>query len=286
MRHRIFLAILFFLGFYTEALERKRYNFDHEPIDVVVPCHSKDMQVLMFVLDGIKKHVKHRRLIVVAKNQLLKDMDGVELFCEADYPFSIEQISCEIFQDENAARAFIDHKKSRISWIYQQFLKLYAPLVIPGISSNVLIVDADTIFLRSVDFLNEKNEPLYDTGGEYHMPYFSFMDRLVPGLKKVYQGKSGVVHHMLLQKPVLLDMFEIIEQEHGLEPWRAMCRCIDHKELFGSCLSEYELYFNFLFSRTDQAHIRPLKSKGFPLKHYNHTKKEGFDYVSCHSWMV
>ena len=42
--------------------------------------------------------------------------------------------------DAEKAREFLASPVTRIGWIYQQLLKLYAPFVIPGISSNVLVL--------------------------------------------------------------------------------------------------------------------------------------------------
>ena len=39
-----------------------------------------------------------------------------------------------------------------MGWIYQQFLKLFAPLYIPDISSNVLMVDSDVVFHKQIPY--------------------------------------------------------------------------------------------------------------------------------------
>jgi hypothetical protein len=193
----------------------------------------------------------------------------------------------EIFHgDQNRAGQFLTEKNSRIGWIYQQLLKLYAPFVIPKISSNVLIVDADTIFLTPVEFMDQANCPLFNPGVEYHKPYFEHASRLLPGFTKAYAEHSGISHHMLFQLPVLKDLFSAITAVHKLEPWRALCRCIDLKELPGSALSEYEIYFNFIFSKTDQAQIRTLKWKNTKFNNSAikaHTRS-AYNYISCHSW--
>ena len=92
---------------------------------------------------------------------------------------------------------------------------------------------------------------------------------------------------MLIQKAILEDIFEIIKKEHQLEPWKALSRCIDREQLFESPMSEYELYFNFCFSRTLQAKIRRLKWKNiiFNIQQIDQLKKAGYHYVTCHSWM-
>jgi hypothetical protein len=109
----------------------------------------------------------------------------------------------------------------------------------------------------------------------------------MPELKKVYSDKSGITHHMLFQKSVMDDLFATIRAIHNEEPWKALCHCIDHNALYGSALSEYELYFNFVCTRTDQYTIRPLKWLNLPLRSFNlqYGGEQDLDYVSCHNYL-
>ena len=101
-------------------------------------------------------------------------------------------------------------------WYYQQLLKLYALYAIPKISSNVLCLDSDTVFLNPVSFISEEGGSLFNPGYEYHKPYFEHIARFVPGLKKVYPKYSGISHHMLFQKPIMDDLFADVEKKHGI----------------------------------------------------------------------
>lgn len=286
------------------ALERIEYTFSHDLIDVVIPCHEKDFGTLTYVVEGIKSYIPHNRIFVVSRNKPIhqtiritkvhngqviqtneKLLEHVEFIDECLYPFTKDDIAFEILQDRVAAAHFIEHPKSRIGWIYQQFLKLYAPYVIPDISSNVLIVDADTIFMHRTVFQDELGAPLFNVGTEYIIGYFDCIQRLIPGLKKVFPSYSGICHHMLFQKTVLDDLFGMIEKIHEKAAWKAICHVIDHEDLYKSCFSEYELYFNFIFSRSMQPKLRILKweNVSMPVLHTMYNK--GYDYVSCHSWM-
>ncbi len=249
-------------------------------IDVVIPCISKDLKTLELCIKGIRKYGKDvRRIIVVSPTRLT---NSAEWFPERNYPFSIRDVVIEIFNgDIERAESYLKDKNNRSGWFYQQLLKLYAPFVIPGISSNVLMLDADTIFLNRVEFMTDWGEPLYNVGTEYHKPYFAHAKRLLPGFKKVFQEYSGIVHHMLFQKSVLEDLFRMIEGE----PWKAICHCVDKNEIFGSFFSEYELYFNYVFLHAFKGKIRSLKCKNVrTLKNLKTYKKQKFVYVSCHTW--
>jgi len=262
------------------------YKFSHEPIDVVFVCHPKDIRALDLAIEGIKKNGENIKRVIVVSSQKLTNL--AEWFEETLYPFTKEDVALEMFNGiQAAAYNFCTDPKSRLGWIYQQLLKLYAPFVIPDISSNVLIVDADTIFLNPTTFMDSAGNPLFNVSNEFQPIYFQHAALLVPGFKKLFRNYSGIAHHMLFQKPVLEDLFAVIKSTHALEPWRALCKCIDLKHIYGSPLSEYEIYFNFIFARTKQAKVRLLTWSNIVFNHYEieRYKQNGYHYVCCHTWM-
>lgn len=263
-----------------------------KPIDVVIPCHEKDSPLLDFVIDGIRENGKNvRRIIVVSKKKLT---EKAEWFDEAQYPFNRRSLLMEIFDhDLDQVLKYETAPRNRTGWIYQQFLKLYAPFVISDISSNVLILDADTIFLNPVEFFDKEGNAFYTVSCEYHRPYFDYAQKLFPGFKKVFSCFSGISHHMLLQKPILEKFMNTIRTLHQCEPWIAMCRCLKGANLFESPLSEYELYFNFIFMHEKKVKLRELKYLNFDVhrnceritnEHLYHYKKQGCHYISCHNY--
>jgi len=260
---------------------RTHYEFNLEPIDVVIPCAPCDQGSLDLCIEGIRKYGKDiGRIIVISKSRLT---DQAEWFDEANFPFDRWAIAKVLFDgDEEGAK---EHMKgpNRTGWILQQLLKFYAPTVIPGISSNVLMLDADTIFLNPISFRNGEGAPYFATAGEYMEPYFSQMKNLIPWLKRK-MPHSGIVHHMLFQKPVLDDLFRTIEWYHNRPVWEAMVASVT--ELMWACLSEYEIYFNFILTKSDQPVIRPLLWKNHhSLKDLDHYRNKGYAYVTCHKWM-
>jgi hypothetical protein len=262
------------------------FEFTFEPIDAVIPCHKKDTVTLDLVVDGIRRNVKNiRRIIVVSQEPYT---DKAEWFDERNFPFTKESIAYEIFQNEQEAQAFLDSPQTRIGWIFQQFLKSYSIFVIPDISANMLIVDADTIFLRPVEFQDpETGAGLYNPSLENHTPYFLHLARVLPGFKKVFPRYSGISHHMLFQRSVMEELFAEIRRAHNKEPWKVFCEQVDKNELYGSCMCvEYELYFNFVFSHSDLVKVRHLKWDNMPFYKFHTHKDKGYDYLSCHSWQT
>ncbi len=276
------LSSLLFAG--EPPIRKVRYEFSAEPIDVVIPCAPKDAKMLPLCINGIRTYGKNIRRVIVVSSRPLTDQ--AEWFDEAKYPFSKNSLAKEIFHgDRKATKKFLKQKNCRIGWIFQQFLKLYAPLVIPGISSNVLVLDADVIFVRPVEFVNAQGGPLFNVANEYYPPYFEHMAKVLPGLVRVHPEHSGVAHHMLFQRPILEDFFHLISEKHQLPAWKALCRSVDRALVRGCTLSEYEMYFNFALLRTDQATIRPLTFLDvWPLKNIEKYQARGYAYITSHNY--
>lgn len=285
MKRLLVLVMVVFCNAQSQTvLEKTFYQFSKEPIDVVIVAHEKDLATLPLVIDGVCNNIKHRHIFVVSEKKLTDKAVWVD---EKVFPFSKEAIAQEIFKDEAKAQAFLQHPKTRIGWIFQQLCKLYALFVIPNISDNILVLDADTIFLRPVTFQKKDGRPKFTVATEYHKPYFAFIARLIPGLSKVHKDRSGIAHHMLFQKPIMADLFETISLIHRQEPWKALCHSIDVNEIYGSCLSEYELYFNFACTRTDQVHIRDLRWANMSLRSFlgYDYRQAKMHYIACHNYL-
>lgn len=272
-----FAAVLFFLSapLFLFSFEKQVYDLPPEPIDIVIPCCEKDTQILDACIAGAKANIANvRRIIVVSPERY---SDEAEWYDETLFPFQKGDVADELG---------LDSKSSRIGWYFQQLLKFYAPITIPGISSNVLILDADTIFLKPVNFINQEGGGLYAHDTRIHHPYFDHMDRLIPGFERAFPKLSGICHHMLFQKDVIIHLLETIEKEHKTEAWRALCRVVDPAYRDFSGMAEYEIYFNFVFHTSDQMALRPLKFANISnLRQVPLFKRKGYHFVSCHHYM-
>jgi len=113
-------------------------------IDVVLPVHEKDRDVLPLSLRGTLKHVRPvRRICVVSRRPVhwpdervvwipeptdgqLPTLDQLRALWSSRYPAMLH----------------------RASWVYQQLLKLGAGSYIEDLSPSYLVVDADVLFLH------------------------------------------------------------------------------------------------------------------------------------------
>ena len=256
--------------------------------DVVIPAHQKDTEILEYCIkQARKKIVGVRRIIVVSKE---KYTDLAEWYDEAKYPFSFAEIS-EMTNGND------------VGWHYQQFLKLYAPMVIDGVTEDVLILDSDTVFFKKVKMFDESGTALFNLCKETNIDCNSFdmnisdhLQKLYPAIAmdkmpKQYLTRSAVCHHMVLNRKILEDMFNKIEKyhlnEYGVNKKFYELAMQSYQEKGEMELSEYQMYFNFifLFFRSEM-NVRKLKFKNCAddniWYYYFHPK---YYYCSFHHYL-
>jgi hypothetical protein len=282
----LFMTLLVLVNTFIYAQENQKFHFNlvNEPIDAVIVAHPKDKDILDYCINGIKENCRNiRRVIVVSSKQLTNQ---AEWFDEKDFPFSIRDIAQTIAEaNGTTAQDFFNYHNRGPGWYLQQLLKLYAPFVIPGISSNVLVVDADVVFINPVEFLNELNGGLFCTSQiNPKARYFEHAQRLVPGYKRVHPEVYSVCHHMLFQRPILKHLFHAVQKHHKTKFWKAFCSCVTYHRKQGA--SEYEIYFSYAFSHTDQVALRPLKwINAGDLNLIDRFRNEGYHFVAFHSYL-
>lgn len=290
MPMRIFFTFLFLcFNILGEAKEntlntKTHYRLVDDPIDVVIVTHPKDKKTLDDCIAGIKENCSNVRRIIVVSSEKLTDQ--AEWFDENRFSFSKQDVSLVIAKgDKNKSKKFTERRGRGAGWYYQQLLKLYSPFAIPGISSNVLVIDADTIFMNPVEFLNDSNGGLFCfSHGEAKTSYLKHAERLVPGYQRIYPEFYSVCHHMLFQKPILKDLFRTVENYHHTPFWKAFCACVTLNKEEGA--SEYEIYYNYALSHTDQVQLRELKwANSAHIEEKVHFKNAGYHFVAFHSYM-
>ena len=166
-------------------------------------------------------------------------------------------------------------------------MKLYSVFVIKNILDTVLIVDADVVFMRKISF--ETNGKIcYNFGSEYHAPYFEHMKYLHPNFKRTLEC-SGICHHMMFEKKILKEIFDLVETYHKMKFWKSFMEMTikDSPIAKGSGASEYEIYFHYIFSKYPNEYIlRQLKWYNYGnLNHINQDRNRGFDYIAYHSYL-
>ena len=210
-------------------------------IDVVIPTCLKDINDLSYVIKGIKENITNlRNIYVVCNSKFKENIDDAIFIDETIFPFSIEDVAEYIFDNR-----YYDNNISRSQgWYFQQLLKLYSYKVIEGVSSNILIVDSETIFYNEYTPINN-NIFYYTVSNEINADYRKHMKLLIPNIN-IDNRFSGICHQMLFQKHILQNLFDRVELYHNMPFWIAMLYISKtNNRLY---YSEYDLYFNFIFS--------------------------------------
>lgn len=218
------------------------------PIDVVIPCGEKDVGTLDTVIRHAQQHIHDIGTVYVVSPRQFTD--SAAWVSDDAFPFRLDDI-----------RGYIgDHPRGR--WYLQQLIKLYVHRVIPGLSRQFLINDAETIWYQPVRFVDEDGRGLYCVSDEKSAFYYSHMCRLLPSLSGFPMGihpkMSGIVHHMLFDQEILEDIFREAEEAHRMPFWRAFMAMVYPQQVYGGA-SEYEIYFCFAFAKyPDRVCLRHL----------------------------
>lgn len=247
--------------------------------DIVIPLGPNEVSRFSQQIEYTKKNViGYRNIYIVTCNLDIK-IDDCIVIDENIFPF--KDFISNYFVEYNG-------KKNRNGWYFQQLIKLYAGRLIEGILDNYLVIDADVFFLKPISFMQD-DKPIFSTGNEHHIPYFTHMNSLHNSFSKVHT-KSGICHHMLFSKKYIDELFAIVEEYHKKPFWQAFITSVcEHKNhninAADSGASEYELYFNYMVkNHSDNIVIRDLNwqninGRSFLSNRYN------CDFVSVCAWM-
>ena len=242
--------------------------------DIVICLGPNDHSLFPKFIDNIRSNVMNTRSIYVITPRKMIDTYlnhnlPVIYIDESIFPFSLEYINT------------LFNKPERSGWYLQQLIKLYAPILIDEMLDNFLILDADLYFHKPVTFF-ENNLIQFNTGTEYHIPYFDHMNKVHPSLTKNHSS-SGICHLMPMKRKIIQSFIHMIEHFHADTPaWKVILDCVSPNHYHASGASEYEMLFTYTIQTfPEDCVIRPLKWQNT----YNITN--GYDgvYEAWHYYM-
>lgn len=248
--------------------------------DIVIPVHSKDLERLSYQINYTKKNIIGYNNIYIVSNNTDNIIKDCILINEDVFPFNIKLI---------IEKYNINPK--RAGWYLQQLIKLYAVFFIPNILENYLVIDSDTFFMKPITFM-ENNKLLFNIGTEYHIPYFTHMNKLHKSLYRNYKDKSGICHHMIFNKNTLIMLINLICNSDDFNNnitkfYDIFLKNIIQSEKSGA--SEYEIYFNYMIKyHPDKIKIRKLNwinyKKNMTQNYFK--SKHNYDYISYHQYEI
>jgi hypothetical protein len=196
--------------------------------------------------------VQHRPVVELSISRLRVQLPGAKfmVICPScdDYA-SLSDGTVSVFADDAFApvskgvlrEALLPAKRHMVGWYYQQLLKYAA--VNASQATRVLVLDADTVVLRSV-----MCEPgTFFTSKERNKAYLRHF-RLLFGMDATLRA-SAIVNFMWFETQALRSMLAAIESAHGKKWWDAI---VSIANSIGAdvAFSEYETYANWYAART------------------------------------
>ncbi len=225
--------------------------------DVIIPATVRNKSILEIALPYIEKNLHPQKLIVISK-------DDFKLDVKVNYKFINEN---ELYQGltYNKIKEVIEKRDKfavkRTGWYLQQFLK-YAYSYICE-EDYYISWDADTIPLREIDMF-ENGVPVFDIKDEYHLPYFTTLNKLFLSKVKRYDDFSYISEHMIFNKDYVIQMLDEIEKNprlYGNNVFEKILSAVNDIDLLMSGFSEFETYGNYVCNKfPDTYKIRRLKT--------------------------
>ena len=180
-------------------------NADSLPqIEILSVAAGKDLEFLGFALKNAIKYSKNE----VVKISIICPKNDLKLCQEL---ISSENFQCEVVIvdeekeiDESIRIQLKQRFNSRYGWVLQQLLAVN--FVMNSNAKGILLLNADTVMLREVQWLDFESNQILMASVEYHEPYYAFLHktlRFAPDPKYTF-----ITHHMLFQPPIYKSILE------------------------------------------------------------------------------
>lgn len=221
-------------------------------LDVVIPYHEADQ--VTFIQNGAlfaaKKHLKdvrHIHVVSVSNRTFLHMLDDqIRWYDEANVPFYGQRLDGTVS-----------------GWKYQQALKFWAVQHIPGLCNNVLVLDADVVWIRDFEVVvptvpDAKGQCAATPKFKYNIAtsasgawesdiyssdYHSFVEYFT-GLPKMNANTLTAINHwQVMQRDVLEALGRSLAARTSLSIEDAI---LQYGKPNQYDMTEYEAYFSFL----------------------------------------
>lgn len=242
------------------AKKRKHYYFlnslfvrdfdirpKNETIDVVIPVLDKDLKILPYCLEGLRRCMTNPIgdiFIVAPAHPAIQD------FCRERQLAFIAEDTVLGFGPKDIR--YTANGVNRSGWIFQQLLKWCGTI---SRTEHFLVIDADHILIRPHTFLAADGRTVFYRSKEYHTPYYHTMQKMLGTAPA--GALSYVAHKMLFSRTELQRLKSAIEAHCGCDWIQAIKNVLDPHET--SCFSEYETYGCFF--PEEKKILRPWRNK-------------------------
>lgn len=241
-------------------------------MDVVIPCHPKDYEMLNMCIAGLKDNITNvSNVYIISPHKFTTVSPDIKFVCDAEFPFSHADVKSLLPESESGV----------IHWYFQQLAKMYAPTVIPNLSENFLVLDADVVILKPISFFSTTGAPRfgYTLSDESDNKYTRHFKRLNPKfILKDDPYMCAVCDFQVWNKNTLKDLVE------DMGGWKKFLEHVTENQ--GA--SEYEMYFHYYTSTRKKPYelmSELVKTNSTQVSQLHRYKDEGYHVVSFHHWM-
>ena len=254
--------------------------------EVISVCSAKDLEVWTVASKNIVQFIPAARYTVIVPDS------QVDLFSSVTgAPYQVKPESSFVGNaKERIAQTLSAENQDRVGWYLQQFVKISAILAHDD-QDIVLIWDADTVPLKSLEFIDQNGRLIYYKGSEFRKSYFEFIERAL-GLKRD-QDFSFIAQSLVAKVVWVRELFQFLENKTQ-KPWpEAVLAFLDPKEPAG--FAEFETLGTWFWQNHRSEMVvsdRPWQRNGLslvgsPLKLSQSTwlgLSKSFDFVSFELW--
>lgn len=213
----------------------RRFPASDKPLTVLIPLASKDIGNARKAIASLRRHLLHPVAEIVVAGQ---DRDDVRAFCAEAGARYINEL--DVLPERAKARRD-DGAPVVNGWVRQQLLKLLSFHYLDAV--NVFVSDSDTFLMRDISLVDGDRQLLF-LSDEYTGRYHVMTTRLLGPVRR--HPRSFIAHQMLLRRELMEALEARVLEVRGVSLIDAILDDIDLATQ--SCLSEYELYGNYLYN--------------------------------------
>lgn len=202
-------------------------------IHLVIFCKSSYKDFLPYCSYSAEKFIQNK---IVSKTIISE-----EYFTYENYNILTDEYVWKIIDPNSCHKDLYKLNIFQSGWIKQQILKLGLNNIISG---DILILDADLIFLQPIKLIEDDKYNFY-LSHEYDERYFFTMDYLLGLKKQTKKYQSFISDFCIFNTCILEELQGKIESRHNKSWLESIQNCIEDSH-FLPIISEYEIYGNYV----------------------------------------
>ena len=206
----------------------RKLKLFYKDFNIFIICPKKDLNLF-------KKKLKYSEFIIISEDQILSFSKFQKIFYRLSKKYKFKTLF-----------------KKRLSWYYQQILKLaFVFYFLKKNNNRIILWDADTIITKKINFFSGDFSSKFGTFSEFHKSYFEINKVLLGQIPKyfissvVQFGSITSFESKILMKKLKIKGNKINEIANNLSTLIMREIFLMDASYNGSLFSEYELIGNF-----------------------------------------